>query len=283
MILVDLNQVMIANLMMQIGNHKNIEIEPDLIRHMVLNSLRSYRSKYGDKYGELVIAADNRKYWRRDIFPYYKAHRKKAREASELDWKAVFDCLHQIKAEIAENFPYKVIDVDGAEADDVIGTLCARYSAHENVLILSGDKDFMQLQRYPNVDQFSPHQKKWVRTDDAMAYLKEHIIRGDKGDGIPNFLSPDDIFVTGGRQKPISSKRLNETFMPNDPVDFCDQTMLRNYKRNEMLVDLTQTPQEIKDNIIERFENYEVPPRSGLLNYFIKNRLKGLMENIQDF
>lgn len=283
MILVDLNQVMIANLMMQIGNHKNIEIEEDLVRHMVLNSLRSYRTKYGAKYGELVIAADNRKYWRRDLFPYYKAHRKKQREKSELDWAAVFNCLHQIKAEIAENFPYKVIDVDGAEADDVIGTLTARYSMQEPILILSGDKDFMQLQRYDNVDQWSPHQKKWVRTDDPMAYLKEHIIRGDAGDGIPNFLSDDACFVEGRRQKPVSKKKLEEVFIPNNPEDFCNEQMLRNYKRNEMLVDLTKTPIAIKEEIIDTFENYQTPPRSGLMNYFIKKRLKGLMESIQDF
>jgi len=283
MILVDLNQVMISNLMMQIGNHKNIEIEESLVRHMVLNSLRSYRSKYGDKYGELVIACDNRKYWRRDVFPYYKAHRKKQREKSELDWNAVFNCLHAIKDEIATHMPYKVIDVEGAEADDVIGTLAARYSAHEPVLILSGDKDFVQLQRYSNVDQWSPIMKRWLRTDNAAEFLKEHIIKGDTGDGIPNFLSDDACFVEGRRQKPVSKKKMAEVFIPNPPEEFCNETMLRNYKRNELLVDLTKTPDAIKQEIVGVFEGYKVPPRSGLLTYFVEKRLKGLMENIQDF
>lgn len=283
MILVDLNQVMISNLMMQIGNHKNIEIEESLVRHMVLNSLRAYRSKHKEKYGELVIACDNRKYWRRDIFPYYKAHRKKAREKSEIDWNAVFNCLHKIKDEIAENLPYRVIDVTGAEADDVIGTLTGIYSAHEPVLILSGDKDFIQLQRYKNVDQWSPMQKRWLRTDSPSDFLKEHILQGDKGDGIPNFLSDDACFVEGRRQKPLSKKKLFEVFIPNLPEEFCTEEMLRNYKRNEMLVDLTKTPQNIKEQIIRTYEEYEVPPRSGVLNYFVANRLRGLMDNIQDF
>lgn len=283
MILVDLNQVMISNLMMQIGNHKNIEIEESLVRHMVLNSLRAYRSKYFEKYGELVIACDNRKYWRRDVFPYYKAHRKKQREKSELDWNAVFNCLHQIKDEIMEHMPYKVIDIDGAEADDVIGTLVARYSAHEPVLILSGDKDFLQLQRYKNVDQWSPIMKRWLRTDDPTEFLKEHIIKGDSGDGIPNFLSDDACFVEGRRQKPISKKKVAEIFLPNAPEEYCNENMLRNYKRNEMLVDLTKTPEDIKKAIIDKYDNYDVPKRSGLLNYFIEKRLRGLMENIQDF
>lgn len=283
MILVDLNQVMISNLMMQIGNHKNIEIEESLVRHMVLNSLRAYRSKYFEKYGELVIACDNRKYWRRDVFPYYKAHRKKQREKSELDWNAVFNCLHQIKDEIMEHMPYKVIDIDGAEADDVIGTLVARYSAHEPTLILSGDKDFLQLQRYKNVDQWSPIMKRWLRTDNPTEFLKEHIIKGDSGDGIPNFLSDDACFVEGRRQKPVSKKKIAEIFLPNSPEEFCNEQMLRNYKRNEMLVDLTQTPDNIKQAIVDKYDNYEVPKRSGLLNYFIEKRLRGLMDSIQDF
>jgi hypothetical protein len=284
MILVDLNQVMISNLMMQIGNHTNIQIEPSLIRHMVLNSLRSYRQKYRDKYGELVICCDNRHYWRKTVFPYYKASRKKTREASDLDWTAVFETLNVIRDELKDNFPYKVINIDGAEADDVIGTLARKYHAHENILVLSGDKDFMQLQRYPNIDQFSPIMKRWLRTDDANAFLKEHIIKGDRGDGIPNFLSPDDVFVTAGsRQKPVSKKKL-DTWVSIDPEQFCsNETMLRNYKRNEQLIDLTMTPQAIVEDIVNTFENYEVPPRSGLLNYFMKNKMKLLMDHLQEF
>ena len=284
MILVDLNQVMISNLMMQIGNHTNIQIEPGLIRHMVLNSLRSYRQKYKDKYGELVICCDNRHYWRKEVFPYYKASRKKTREASDLDWTAVFETLNVIRDELKETFPYKVINIKGAEADDVIGTLARRYHAHEKVLVMSGDKDFMQLQRYPNIDQFSPMQKRWLRTDDANAFLKEHIIRGDRGDGIPNFLSPDDVFVTeGARQKPVSKKKL-DTWVSIDPVQFCsNETMMRNYKRNEQLIDLTMTPQAIVDDIVTTFEDYEIPPRSGLLNYFMKNKLTLMLEHLQEF
>jgi len=282
MILVDLNQVMISNLMMQIGNHTNIEIEPNLIRHMVLNSLRSYRGKYKDKYGELVICCDNRHYWRKEVFPYYKAGRKKTREASEIDWTKVFETLNVIRDEIKENFPYKVIDIQGAEADDIIGTLARKYHGYEKVLILSGDKDFMQLQRYPNVDQFSPIMKRWLRHDNPLAYLREHIIKGDRGDGIPNFLSNDDVFVVGGRQRPVSKKKL-ETWLDSEPEQFCDENMLRNYKRNEELIDLTKTPQSIVEDILNTFENYEVPPRSGLLNYFVKNKMKLMMECIQDF
>lgn len=282
MILVDLNQVMISNLMTQIGNHTNIKIEPGLIRHMVLNTLRMYRTKFKEEYGELVIACDNRKYWRKEIFPYYKAGRKKSREESDLDWTAVFETLNIIRDELKLHFPYKVIDIEGAEADDIIGILSQKYSAHEKVLILSGDKDFMQLQRYKNVSQFSPVMKRFLRTDDPMVFLREHIMKGDRGDGIPNFLSKDDVFVSGGRQRPISKKKL-EGWVLNNPEDFCDEDMLRNFRRNETLIDLTKTPKGIVDKILESYETQEAAPRSGLLNYFVKNNMRLLLENLQEF
>jgi hypothetical protein len=198
--------------------------------------------QFKTKYGEIVVACDSKRYWRRDVFPFYKAHRKKDREKSEFDWHLIFETIHKIRDELKENFPYKVIDVEGAEADDVIAVLAGRMAPHEEILILSSDKDFVQLQKYPNVTQYSPILKRFVKTDDPLGYIKEHIIRGDKGDGIPNFLSPDNTFVAGERQKVINSKKLQE-WIVSEPAVFCttDQ-MLRGYKRNQMLVDSIISP-----------------------------------------
>ena len=219
MILVDLNQIAISNLMVSINTYnKNQEINEDLLRHMVLNSLRSYKVKFGEKYGDLVICCDGRHYWRRDIFPFYKAGRKKDRAASTLDWTLIFETLNKIRDEIKEYFPYIVLDVDRTEADDIIAVLVQNKSPFEPVLILSGDKDFMQLQKHNRVDQYAPVQKKFVRTDSPRDFLKEQIIRGDRGDGIPNFLSNDDVLVKGERQKPISKKKM-AGWLVSDPED----------------------------------------------------------------
>ena len=281
MIIVDLNQVMISNLMMQIGSHKNIKIEEDLVRHMVLNSIRSYKVKFSEKYGDIVIACDDKHYWRKQIYPYYKANRKKNREASELDWNSIFEVLNKIRDELKENFPYKVIQVPHAEADDVIATLVMNSTFNEKILIMSGDKDFSQLHKFPNVDQYSPVLKKWIRCDNPSAFLKEHIIRGDVGDGIPNFLSNDNVFVMSERQSPISAKKL-ETWLSKEPEEFCTETMLRNYKRNQMLIDLECIPDDIKKEVLEQFVQQQ-KDRSKLFNYFIEHRLKNLMENINEF
>jgi 5'-3' exonuclease len=267
--------------MMQIGSHKNIKIEEDLVRHMVLNSIRSYKVKFAEKYGNIVIACDDKNYWRKQIYPYYKANRKKDRDASELDWNAIFEVLNKIRDELKEAFPYKVIQVPHAEADDVIATLVKEYHNQEKILIMSGDKDFSQLQKFPNVDQYSPVLKKWIKCDNTELFLKEHIIRGDAGDGIPNFLSNDNVFVMSERQSPISSKKL-QGWLLHEPEEFCTETMLRNYKRNQMLIDLECIPEDIKKEVLEQFVQQQ-KDRSKLFNYFIQYRLKNLMENINEF
>ena len=279
MILVDLNQVLLAGLMAQIANHKG-KLDESLVRHMILNIIRNHVKNFKSEYGEVVLCCDNRKYWRKEYFPFYKAGRKKSREKSNLDWHMIFEMLAKFKVELKENFPYKVIDVEGAEADDIIGTLAPRQSAHEKVLILSSDGDFLQLQNYANVKQYNPSQKKYVVSKEPILELKEKIIRGDKGDGIPNVLSSSDCFVRDLRQTPITQKVLDKLMSEN----YLDQneSIKANFIRNSTLIDLSFTPQEIKEKIINTYEETK-PAKGKLLNYFIEHKLKNLMEVIEEF
>ena len=283
MIIMDLSQVMISNLMIQLGNHTNADIEEDLLRHMVLNSVRAYNVKFKNEFGEMIIACDAGNNWRRQIFPYYKANRRKNREKSEINWTSVFETLNKVRDELKDYFPYRVLRVDGAEADDIIGTLAQTYgNTNEKILILSGDKDFVQLQAFMNVQQFDPVQKKWRKTNDVDKFIKEHIIRGDAGDGVPNFLSADDTFVVGARQKPISQKKLDQ-WLDTDPKEFCDEKMLRGYLRNQQLVDLNFIPPDIKKEVLVQYEQQAGKGRDKLFNYFIDRRLKLLLESINEF
>jgi 5'-3' exonuclease len=254
MILIDLNQVLLSGLMAQIGGQKNIKLEESLVRHMVLNILRSHIKQFRAEYGEVVLCCDNKKYWRKDFFPFYKAGRKKTREKSDLDWHLIFDILGNLKRELKDNFPYKVIDVDGAEADDIIGTLTPLYSGSEKVLILSSDGDFLQLQQYKNVKQYNPTQKKFVKSANPLLELKEKIISGDKGDGIPNVLSPADCFVRDMRQKPITKNKM-EQMLNESYSDWKDEEAKIGYSRNQTLIDLRNIPDEIKNLIIDTYNN----------------------------
>ena len=283
MILIDLNQVLISNLMQQIGSNPKAKLDESLIRHMVLNSLRSYIRQFKNTYGEIVIACDSKKYWRRDVFPFYKANRKVDREKSGFDWHLIFETLGKIRSELKDNFPYRVLEVEGAEADDIIAVLTARHAANEDILILSSDKDFVQLQKYKNVTQYSPILKRFVKADSPKKFIREHIIRGDKGDGIPNFLSADNTFVIGERKKVINKKKLEE-WMNSDPEEFCTtEMMLRNYKRNQMLVDLDYVPEPIQQEIVEAYQSTKTGSKQKMLNYFIEKKLRNLIEVLDEF
>ena len=279
MILIDLSQIMVASTMMSMGKEQS-QVDIDMVRHMVLNSLRMYRSKYHGEYGELVLCCDGRHSWRREHFPQYKASRKTNREADSRDWSQIFECLDTIKSELREFFPYKYLEIDESEADDIIGVL-ARI-ATEKVMIISGDKDFIQLQVRDNVDQYSPITKKIVYDANPAKYLKEHILRGDTSDGVPNFLSADNSIVDKIRQTPITKKKI-ELWIDQDPEDFCNEEQLRNYHRNMKLIDLQFTPLNIVDQINRQFDVVPQGKRSGLLNFFIERKLNNLIQDIGEF
>ena len=279
MILIDLSQIMVASTMMSMGKDRT-EVDISMIRHMILNSLRMYRQKYHVEYGELVLCCDGRNSWRREHFPLYKAGRKTTRDSSSKDWTQIFESLDTIKSELKEYFPYKYIEVEEAEADDVIGVLAKSWS--EPIMIISGDKDFIQLQVYENVKQYSPITKKIVNDTNPERYLKEHILRGDSSDGIPNFLSADDCIVEKIRQTPITKKKV-ELWIDQNPEDFCNEEQLRNYHRNMKLIDLQYTPSNIVDQVGKQYDEMPKGQRSGLLNFFIERKLNNLIENIGEF
>lgn len=284
MILLDLSQVMISNIMMQVGQHTDA-IQPDLVRHMVINTIRSLKIKFGSDYGELIIACDDKKYWRRDYFPFYKANRKADREKSNIDWPALFDTLNQVKVELKENFPYRVIQVEGAEADDVIGTLVMKFGSELNnedkILILSGDKDFVQLQQWGNVTQYDPIRKKDIDCNDPEKFIKHLVLSGDRGDGIPNVLSVDNCLVEGIRQKPLREAKIEE-ILSTEWEDLPSE-IRRNWSRNMTLIDLTFIPEKLKQEILAEYEAQANKPRDKMFNYFIQHKMKLLMESIGDF
>ena len=281
MIIMDMNQITLASLMMHLNMTKTDEPDENMLRHMILNSIRMYRSQFNKEYGEIVLTYDSKHYWRRDFFPNYKAGRRKGREKDSRDWDLIFGVLNKIKAEFKENLPYKYLEVYGAEADDIIATLCKNLGNANKVMIVSGDKDFIQLQKYPNVSQYSPILKKYVNGHDPVTYIKEHILKGDTSDGVPNVLSPDNTFVDGMRQRPLGKKKI-ENWLDIDINDLQDEVK-RNYQRNDTLINLDKIPAELEKEIMVEFDGAPCGDRSKLLNYFVQSRLKNLMSDIGEF
>ena len=243
MILIDYNQIALSNIIIQKLNDEN------MIRHMILNSIRMYNKKYRDDYGEMVICCDGPNTWRREYFPEYKANRKKNRDDSGLDWNEVFRILNLVRDEISTNLPYKVIQLVGCEADDIIGTL-----------VFEKDKN-------------------------PRTYLFNHIIKGDSGDGVPNVKSADNTFVEEGlRQTPIRAKQIEEWLDNSEKLsEVMDSEIYRNYQRNKTLIDLTQIPENISTSIINKFNNTKKPMQMRVLNYLIKKRCNQLIESVEEF
>lgn len=279
MILIDYSAIAISNVVTQ-----KLNIEEDLIRHMILNSLRMHRAKHRQKFGELVLCIDGSKNWRKEVYPQYKYKRKDARKQSKMDWSEVFRIMNMVKEEIKENFPYKVVEVDEVEADDIIGVLCEdtqEFGRNEDVMIISGDKDFAQLQKYKNIHQYSPITRKYIKEATPRKQLMELILKGDTADGIPNVLSGDDVFVDGERQTPLRQSKIDELI--NDPKSLGEE-VYRNYLRNKKLIDLAETPEPLKEKIIYNYENQDKwDNKSKVFPYLVEKRCRRLLEDVKDF
>jgi hypothetical protein len=282
MILIDFNGIAIGNVVVQ-----RLAADENLIRHMILNSIRMYRQKFHREYGEVVIVADGAGNWRKDVYPQYKASRKKSRDESSIDWTEMFRIINMIRDEIRDNFPYKVMHQYGCEADDVIAQIAMEtqeFGKHEPVMIVSADKDFIQLQKYDNIKQFSPMTKKFVKHSNPRLYMMEHIFRGDGGDGVPNVLSDDNVFVDGRRQSPVTKKKIEAWIQAEDLQQAMGDDIYRNYLRNKKLIDLTETPSSIKQEIINTYESQDQSKnKSKVFNYLIQKRCKLLLESVQEF
>ncbi len=279
MILLDYNAIAIGNVAVQ-----RLAADEGLIRHMILNSIRMYRQKFHKEYGEMVIVADGMNNWRKEAFPQYKASRRKKRDESSTDWNEVFRIINMVREEIQENFPYKVMHEDGCEADDVIAQLALEtqeFGKYEPVMIISADGDFKQLQVYKNIKQFSPLLKKMVVEPNPRTYLAEHILKGDAGDGIPNVLSDDNVFIDGRRQGILSAKK--KAALLDDPRALGDE-IYRNYQRNQQLIDLTNCPESVKESIINNFEQQDPwGNRPKVFPYLVQKRCKLLIECVGEF
>ena len=298
MIILDYSQIALSNILPFQNDIKRQSPEEikNLIRHTTLSTIKSYKKRYGNEYGEVVIACDGRNYWRKSIFPHYKAHRKANRDKSDLDWGFIFDTLGELRDDLIKYFPYKVLLVDTAEADDIIAILTeytqenqliqeGLFASPQKVLIVSSDKDFIQLQKNKNVRQWSPMQRKFVEASqrEIQEYTITHIVKGDSGDGIPNILSKDDVFVSGDRQKPFSAKRLPEFYEKG--IDACkNDEERRNYQRNQTLVNFDSIPMELAQNIVNNYENTKPNgDKNSIMNYLIANQCRLLLNEIEDF
>lgn len=290
MILIDLMHIIIPNIMVGVQSNSNEEDElsEDVLRNMIFRSILGHIKRFKYDYGdEVILCLDDKNYWRKEIFPPYKHNRKKNRENSNVSWEDIYSYIDSLTKELKEVFPHKVLHCPRAEADDIISVICHEFGDYKNkepkILIVSGDKDLSQLLKFANVEQYSPLKKQFIVINNPEAYLREHIIRGDYGDGIPNFLSDDNVFVDGIRQKSLSQLSVNE-WIRLLPEEFCtNEQMKSGYDRNVSLIDLSKIPEDIKQSIISSYYSTKVQNKSKMRDYFSKHNMTDMFNSIKYF
>ena len=285
MIIFDYSAIFHMNLN-QIMKFNKGEVSEGLLRHMVLSSMRVALEKNKEHKDEVIIACDDRHYWRKEFFPEYKASRKQNRQSDGKDWDTIFTYMHNFKEELRTYFPYIVMQVDTAEADDIIACLVERFAPSKQIIIVSPDKDLLQLQKYDTVGIYDPKKKHHVLCDDPIGMLHELILRGDDSDGIPNFLSPDNAIVNKIRQKPIKQnmidemREITETEFHKHIIAKYPQSYI---ERNIKCIDLSFVPGNIREKVNHLYDDYTHDTHVSLEEYFDKYQLKKLKERIGDF
>lgn len=282
-------------LLKQEGFDQSSQLSPGLLRHIILNDLLYHKRRFAKEYGEFIFCIDAKNPWRKQVFPHYKWKRGKDKQASLVDWDMIDDFKDTFEKELQEELGYKVMRVQSAEADDVIAVLTKHLHQSEKVLILSSDKDFPQLFKYPNVTQYSPAKKDYWEIEDPRYYLFCHIVGGDVDDGIPNILSPNNCLVDGFKRKqtPVFKKKLPDWYKQGFKA-CCQEwgeAAVKRWHQNRKLIDFDQIPAGIMDRIMDTYNTMmdaKLAPmnwkQSGrFTNYFMKHGLSELLENIGEF
>lgn len=279
-------------------------------RFVIMERLADILAKYKGKYGpEVVLACDaSGRYWRKDEFKYYKARRKAGRDQfNTIDWPAVFDFKDRILEDMRTFSAFKVVEVPRAEGDDVAAVLALEYGHAQPILIVSRDKDYTQLMQYGNISIHCPDKNRLLAAPkNPQADLLEHIIRGDTVDDIPNVLSDDNVFVTDGlRQVTMTAKRyqylvdvpvcswddpevIQARLAPKKPADLSRDIDIMskakaNMTRNQNLIDLRMVPDDLRQSILDKYnEPVKRGPR-GMFDYFYKYSLTRLMDKVSYF
>lgn len=285
MILIDTNQVIISAMFAESRGKPTFNKE--LVRHMVLNTIRKIKVNYRWDYGSpIVLCYDGKDTWRKKVFPYYKANRKTKRDNSDFDWNAFFDFINELRDDIRKHFPYLVLHLDGCEGDDIIATLVKKYrGTGPPILIVSSDSDFNQLIHPKNVHRYDTLKKKLITEGITENDMWLNIAEGDTSDGIPNVLSADDVLVDPlKRQTPLTKKRYSEIFV-DQPAEITDE-LLRNIGRNSTLINFEYIPANITDSILYAYEqesNRVKNKQSNVLEYLVSKNMQNLTANASEF
>lgn len=254
------------------------------VRHVVLSSIKNTRNQFvAAPQLETVLCCDAKTNWRKEVYPHYKANRKKIRQSMVFPWTEFSEYYEIVKQELIQVLPYKILQIERCEADDIIAVLTHTLTSEgKKCIIFSADSDFAQLHN-SSVIQYSQMKRGWVNWPNPQAELLRKIISGDTGDGVPNVLSDDDTFVNPDkRQKQMRAENLKMLVeaVGEGKEDTLPIEIQTNIARNRKLIQLNKDsiPEDIWSEIVAKYTEYQVP-RADLYKYLSEHNLKLIMKD----
>jgi 5'-3' exonuclease len=214
--------------------YRGFERRPDATS-MILNAAEEHMREIYRQFrpSSFFFACDDSTYWRKEIFPDYKAQR-------------VETPMKLLVRRAAEEFKNKhakfCVQVKRAEADDVIYVATQVLTGLK--IIVSTDRDFLQLLS-AEVKLFNPMSHGFRTMEHCREFaLFMKSIRGDPSDNIP------------ASYPRVTEKRLKKAFGCPDELELLlssvlpDKTLVKTlYQRNRQLVDFVHIPEEIQEEI----------------------------------
>lgn len=139
---------------------------------------------------KIFFCLEGKDNFRYKIFPEYKGNRIVKTGSNKQSFYEEVGRQKDIIVDILSNLPITVVDAVGYEGDDIVASL-VDHLKDEEIIILSGDTDFIQLLQngYSNLTIYSPIKKEFMKSPDYH-YKVWKILKGDKSDNIPGIVGP---------------------------------------------------------------------------------------------
>jgi len=231
LIIVDFSHLFSRNLFVAInqakprikkGKYLTEDIKPYFL-HLLFNSLQYNKNKFK---GEMVLAFDSKGNWRKDFYKDYKGTRAKGKETTEIDWDGIHQIIEEVKTTIEENFPFKVLKIPKAEADDIGGVLSKKFGNERKVVLITSDHDWLQnishgkyVEMYDPIkmeySDLTPEENEIIQTPagEMSKFTAIHTLIGDSGDNVPNITFEtkfSDNFLAFLKENEIMSDSVKE-------------------------------------------------------------------------
>lgn len=261
----------------------SVEDRAGLALHMALNTLKSHYNRVRPDQVALCFEGGNN--WRKTYTKSEECVSKRVYKANRVKDDSMIPFFELIKAFeglCREHTSLVCLGNPLCEGDDLFGGYAQKYTAEgDEVIGLSGDKDFVQLLKLPNFKLLNPDKlgaERNIGKDgkliDPNFFMFEKAFRGDPGDNV----MPAYPRVRTTRLKKAFSDQyeltniLNETWKFNEPATGDEREFRVGdlYEENQILMNLERQPDWVRVEIDKTLDHEVVNHGQFSLFHFQK-------------